>query len=120
MAGIRLGYVISQPDNIEYLSADDEDRVLVAQASTEVDKAGRITENRIRARVKGDFPIVIFSPSIFTESLYFNVMQSPMSNFTPNTSFMKIVRSYVCIWGRLKSKTVDSKTRVPLSMSTQI
>jgi len=45
-------------DNIEYLSADDEDRVLVAQASTEVDKAGKIIENRIRARVKGDFPIV--------------------------------------------------------------
>ena len=45
-------------DNIEYLSADDEDRVLVAQASTQIDKSGKIIEGRIRARVKGDFPIV--------------------------------------------------------------
>ncbi len=45
-------------DNIEYLSADDEDRVLVAQASTNIDKSGKIIEKRIRARVKGDFPIV--------------------------------------------------------------
>ena len=45
-------------DNIEYLSADDEDRVLVAQASTNIDKSGKIVEKRIRARVKGDFPIV--------------------------------------------------------------
>ena len=45
-------------DNIEYLSADDEDRVLVAQASTQIDKSGKIIEDRIRARVKGDFPIV--------------------------------------------------------------
>ena len=45
-------------DKIEYLSADDEDRVLVAQASTERSKTGRITEEKIRARVKGDFPIV--------------------------------------------------------------
>ena len=45
-------------DDIEYLSADDEDRVLVAQASTGVDKDGKIVEEKIRARVKGDFPIV--------------------------------------------------------------
>ena len=48
-------------DKTEYLSADDEDRVLVAQASTEIDQKGEITEDMIRARVKGDFPIV--SPS---------------------------------------------------------
>jgi len=42
----------------EYLSADDEDRVLVAQASTERDDKGKIVEDKIRARVKGDFPIV--------------------------------------------------------------
>ena len=48
-------------DNTEYLSADDEDRVLVAQASTKIDSKGVISEDLIRARVKGDFPIV--SPS---------------------------------------------------------
>ena len=48
-------------DNTEYLSADDEDRVLVAQASTKINDKGVISEDLIRARVKGDFPIV--SPS---------------------------------------------------------
>ena len=45
-------------DDTEYLSADDEDRVLVAQASTKLDNKGVIAERNIRARVKGDFPIV--------------------------------------------------------------
>ncbi|MEC9376964.1 MAG: DNA-directed RNA polymerase subunit beta, partial [Candidatus Neomarinimicrobiota bacterium] len=45
-------------DKIQYLSADDEDRVLVAQASTKRDNNGKLIEDRIRARVKGDFPIV--------------------------------------------------------------
>ena len=45
-------------DNIKYLSADDEDRVMVAQANTELDKHKNIVEKYIRTRVKGDFPIV--------------------------------------------------------------
>ena len=45
-------------DKTQYLSADDEDRVLVAQASTKLNKKGAISEQSIRARVKGDFPIV--------------------------------------------------------------
>ena len=45
-------------DDTKYLSADDEDRVLVAQASTKVDSKKVILEEKIRARVKGDFPIV--------------------------------------------------------------
>ncbi len=45
-------------DDIKYLSADDEDRVMVAQASTEVDGNKNIVEKQIRTRVKGDFPIV--------------------------------------------------------------
>ena len=45
-------------DKTQYLSADDEDRVLVAQASTKLNKKGVISEQSIRARVKGDFPIV--------------------------------------------------------------
>ena len=45
-------------DEIEYLSADDEDRVMVAQASTSHDKSGKIVEEKIRTRMKGDFPIV--------------------------------------------------------------
>ncbi len=45
-------------DKTQYLSADDEDRVLVAQASTRLNSKGAISEENIRARVKGDFPIV--------------------------------------------------------------
>ena len=45
-------------NNIKYLSADDEDRVMVAQASTELDSEKNIIEKNIRTRVKGDFPIV--------------------------------------------------------------
>ena len=45
-------------DDIKYLSADDEDRVMVAQANTELDNNKNINEKYIRTRVKGDFPIV--------------------------------------------------------------
>jgi len=45
-------------NNIRFLSADDEDRVMVAQANTEMDDAKNIIEKNIRTRVKGDFPIV--------------------------------------------------------------
>ena len=45
-------------DEIEYISADDEDRVLVAQANTRTNRTGKLIEKHIRARVKGDFPIV--------------------------------------------------------------
>ena len=45
-------------DKIKFLSADDEDRVIIAQANTEMDGSKNITEKNIRTRVKGDFPIV--------------------------------------------------------------
>ena len=45
-------------DKIRFLSADDEDRVMVAQANTEMDDDRNIIEKNIRTRVKGDFPIV--------------------------------------------------------------
>ena len=45
-------------DKTEYLSADDEDRVFVAQASTQLSTEGVIEEQSIRARMKGDFPII--------------------------------------------------------------
>jgi len=48
-------YVTSE---VNYLSADDEDRVLVAQANCKSDEKGKLIEDRVRARIKGDFPIV--------------------------------------------------------------
>ena len=44
-------------NDIEYLSADDEDRVLIAQSSAEL-KDNKITEESLRVRIKGDFPMV--------------------------------------------------------------
>ena len=45
-------------NNIEYLSADDEDRVLIAQSSAELGTDNKISEETLRARIKGDFPMV--------------------------------------------------------------
>ena len=45
-------------NDIEYLSADDEDRVLIAQSSTKIDSSNKITDELLRVRIKGDFPMV--------------------------------------------------------------
>ncbi|MEE8340599.1 MAG: DNA-directed RNA polymerase subunit beta [Candidatus Neomarinimicrobiota bacterium] len=45
-------------DKIELLSADDEDRVLIAQSSTELDSSNKISDKALRVRIKGDFPMV--------------------------------------------------------------
>lgn len=43
---------------IEYLSADDEDRVLIAQSNATLDKNKNLVDERLRVRIRGDFPIV--------------------------------------------------------------
>ena len=45
-------------ESIEYLSADDEDRVMIAQSDSRMDKKGRLMDKILRARIKGDFPVV--------------------------------------------------------------
>jgi DNA-directed RNA polymerase subunit beta len=45
-------------DEIEYLSADKEDRYLVAQANAELDMEGHFVRSRISARHAGDFSYV--------------------------------------------------------------
>ncbi|MFL2989564.1 MAG: DNA-directed RNA polymerase subunit beta [Candidatus Neomarinimicrobiota bacterium] len=55
---VKSGGQSKVTDKIKYLSADDEDRVMVAQASTDLDSEKNIIEKNIRIRVKGDFPIV--------------------------------------------------------------
>jgi len=44
--------------DIKYLSADDEDRVMIAQSDEKLGKNDQLTNSSIRARIKGDFPIV--------------------------------------------------------------
>ena len=43
---------------IKYLSAEDEDRSKIAQTLYNLDEKGEITEDRIRVRIRGDFPVV--------------------------------------------------------------
>ena len=43
---------------IEYLSADDEDRALIAQSNAKLDKGGKLVDKMLRGRIKGDFPVV--------------------------------------------------------------
>ena len=43
---------------IEYLSADEEDKYIIAQASSLLDRKGKFLEKRISARFKGEFQLV--------------------------------------------------------------
>jgi len=45
-------------DTIEYLSADDEDQYVIAQANAPIDKKGKFINDRVKARFRGDFPLV--------------------------------------------------------------
>ncbi len=47
--------------NIDYLSADDEDKFVIAQANAPIDEKGRFLRDEVKARFRGDFPVV--SPS---------------------------------------------------------
>lgn len=46
-------------DEIEFLSAEKEEGLIITPASTEVDKAGNITGERVKARQSGDFVVVL-------------------------------------------------------------
>mgnify|MGYP003884250097 FL=1 len=41
-----------------YLSAEEEESKIIAQASAEVDDKGKFTNEKIKARLEGDFPVV--------------------------------------------------------------
>ena len=43
---------------VKYLSADDEDRVMIAQSNVAMDKKGRLMDDVVRARIRGDFPVL--------------------------------------------------------------
>ncbi|MDI6840177.1 MAG: DNA-directed RNA polymerase subunit beta [bacterium] len=52
---VRNGRVTNE---IEYLTADEEDKYIIAQANTQVDEDGKFTQSLILARKRGSFPIV--------------------------------------------------------------
>ena len=45
-------------EEIEYLTADKEDKYIIAQANEPLDKSGRFVNNLVKARSKGEFPVV--------------------------------------------------------------
>ncbi|MEW5842177.1 MAG: DNA-directed RNA polymerase subunit beta [Bacteroidota bacterium] len=44
--------------SIDYLSADQEDEFIIAQANVPIDEQGRYVEERVRCRERGDFPMI--------------------------------------------------------------
>jgi len=45
-------------NKIEYLSADDEDQHVIAQANAPLDEKGNFIRDRVKSRLRGDFPVV--------------------------------------------------------------
>ena len=45
-------------NKIEYLSADDEEQYIIAQANAPIDENGNFLNQKIKARYKGEFPVV--------------------------------------------------------------
>src|SRR3989337_3909288 len=45
-------------DKIEYLTADEEDQYVIAQANEPLEKDGHFVNSLVKARLRGDFPIV--------------------------------------------------------------
>ncbi|MGQ9559599.1 MAG: DNA-directed RNA polymerase subunit beta [Candidatus Oleimicrobiaceae bacterium] len=45
-------------DEIVYLAADEEENQIVAQANAPLDQEGRFLTDRVKARLRGDFPVV--------------------------------------------------------------
>ncbi|MBX3007503.1 MAG: DNA-directed RNA polymerase subunit beta [Melioribacteraceae bacterium] len=46
-------------NNVDYLSADQEDEFIIAQANAPIDEQGRYVLERVKCRAKGEFPIVV-------------------------------------------------------------
>jgi DNA-directed RNA polymerase subunit beta len=45
-------------DEVEYLTAEQEDNFTIAQANAPITESGKFTNERIKSRLKGEFPIV--------------------------------------------------------------
>lgn len=48
---------IEPEGNIDYLTADEEDKHHIAQANAKIDKQGRLLDQKVKARLAGDFPL---------------------------------------------------------------
>jgi DNA-directed RNA polymerase subunit beta len=71
-------------DEVEYLSAEEEDRAIIAQANAPIDEDGNFTQDEVRCRYQGDFPIV--SPD---EVQYMDV--APNQIVSPSASLIPFI-----------------------------
>jgi DNA-directed RNA polymerase subunit beta len=55
---VTKGKAATQEDGIVYLSAEDEDSAMIAQANAPIKKDGSFENDMVKARLEGDFPIV--------------------------------------------------------------
>ena len=55
---VKDGKVSSKPEDVIYLSAEDEDSSLIAQANAPIRKDGTFKNDIVKARMEGDFPQV--------------------------------------------------------------
>jgi DNA-directed RNA polymerase subunit beta len=55
---VEGGKAATKADGIVYLSAEDEDKALIAQANAPIAKDGAFENDAVKARLEGDFPIV--------------------------------------------------------------
>ena len=55
---VKDGKVSSKPEDVIYLSAEDEDSSLIAQANAPITKDGTFKNDIVKARMEGDFPQV--------------------------------------------------------------
>ena len=55
---VTKGKAATDEDGIVYLSAEDEDSAMIAQANAPIKKDGSFENDMVKARLEGDFPIV--------------------------------------------------------------
>jgi len=49
---------VSMSENVEYLTAEEEDTFFIAQANAPLDKAGKFINEKVKARYEGDYPLI--------------------------------------------------------------
>jgi len=55
---VKDGRALFGPDKVTYLSAEEEDEKIIAQANAQIDDKGKFLTPVVKARLEGDFPVV--------------------------------------------------------------
>ncbi len=55
---VKNGKAILKDSAVKYLSAEDEDTLMIAQANAGLNDDGSFTSNHVKARLEGEFPVV--------------------------------------------------------------